>query len=292
MNGFLNLLKPPGMTSSDVVVYVRRTLSGEKVGHAGTLDPEAAGVLPLMIGRAARLFDVLVEKQKEYIAEIAFGASTDTQDAQGKVLRRSDALPDFPSLQAALPKFIGDIMQVPPVYSALKVQGRSAHELARRGETPLLAPRPARIDAIELLGDMREGRARFRVVCGRGTYIRTLCHDIGAALGCPAHMAFLLRTRTGFFSIDRSVSLEEWTDSAAREALLTEMDAPLSHLPVARVPERCLSLCRNGNPQTALEFADEAVYAGATARVYCGDRFIGLGSWGQSALRMTAVLME
>ncbi len=292
MNGFLNLMKPPGMTSSDAVVFIRRTLSGEKVGHAGTLDPEAAGVLPIMVGKAARLFDLLVEKQKEYVAEIAFGASTDTQDAQGNILETSAAIPDTSAIQAVLPRFVGDITQVPPAYSALKIGGRSAHEMARRGEMPALAARPARIDAIDMVGEAENGRALLRVQCGRGVYIRTLCNDIGAALGCPAHMAFLLRTRTGFFSIGDSVTLEEWQGTANRASLLIPMDAPLSHLPAARVAEHCLAACKSGNPQPSLIAADDAVYAGAAARVYCGGLFVGIGAWRENALRFKAVLCE
>jgi tRNA pseudouridine55 synthase len=292
MNGFLNLLKPPGMTSSDAVVRIRRTLSGEKVGHAGTLDPEAAGVLPIMIGKAARLFDVLADKEKAYVAEIAFGAATDTQDAQGRVTATGDKLPTQEALLAALPAFIGDIAQVPPAYSALKVGGQTAYALARRGEMAELAARPAHVDDITLLEWLPPDAALLRVRCGKGFYVRTLCHDIGAALGCPAHLRFLLRTQSGVFTIENSVTLEEWQDAADRAALLMPPDAPLAHLPLARVSAAHAPACRNGNPLRAFEQLDEAALLGGFVRVYCGEAFAGLGRYAAGEVRFQAMLME
>lgn len=291
MNGFLNLLKPPGMTSSNAVVFARRTLSGEKVGHAGTLDPEAAGVLPIMIGKATRLFDVLVEKQKAYIAEIAFGIATDTQDAQGSVISRTDDRPTEAALRAVLPRFEGDILQVPPAYSALKVNGQTAYAMARKGEAPALAARPARVDAIMLL-EMTDGGALLRVTCGKGVYVRTLCHDIGAALGCGAHLRFLLRTLSGSFAIEQSITLEEWQEAPDRQALLTPMDAPLVHLPMARVAATAAMACRNGAALTRLEEIDPVAMEGGPVRVYCGDAFAGIAKWHENALRFQAMLLS
>lgn len=290
MNGFLNLLKPPGMTSSQAVVAIRRTLSGEKVGHAGTLDPEAAGVLPIMIGKASRLFDVLVEKRKAYVGEIAFGVETDSWDADGDITRRTDETPTEEALRAVLPRFTGDIMQTPPVFSALKIGGRAAYSLARSGEAPRMAPRPARIDAIELLEMRPPDGALLEVTCGKGVYIRSLCHDIGQALGCGAHMRFLLRTASGSFDIGDAVTLEEWLDSADRQALLRPMDAPLGHLPRAHVPEALASACRSGAPITRMEKCVGEVEAGGPVRVYCGGEFVGLARWRDGALRFQAML--
>lgn len=288
MNGFINLLKPPGMTSSDAVVRVRRTLSGEKVGHAGTLDPEAAGVLPIMVGKATRLFDVLTEKEKEYIVEIAFGASTDTQDAQGNVMERSDNVPTMEALHAILPAFIGETMQTPPGFSALKVGGRAAYSLAREGISVPLAARPIRIDAIDVLEWTGERTALLRVRCGKGVYMRTLCHDIGIRLGCPAHCAFLLRTRSGHFSIDECVTLEEWQAAEDRSALLVPLDAPLSHLPEARLPERTLPAVLNGNPIPE-DFTEAPE---GLLRVYCGECFAGLAKYMDGKLKFQAMLLE
>lgn len=291
MNGFLNLLKPPGMTSSDAVVRIRKTLSGEKVGHAGTLDPEAAGVLPIMIGKASRLFDLLVEKQKTYIAQIAFGISTDSQDAEGKILENTGRVPAAQALAEVLPRFVGDILQVPPAFSALKVGGKTAYTLAREGQAPVLAARPARIDAIDLL-DMDTDSARLRVVCGKGVYIRTLCHDIGQALGCGAHMRYLLRTQTGWFEGKDSVTLEEWLEAADKASLLAAMDAPLAHVPRAVVDARYLSGCLNGTIPADFLHIDEAAFTGAPVRIYCGETFAGVGRWRDGALKFQAMLLE
>jgi len=294
VNGFINLLKPPGMTSSDAVVFVRRTLRGEKAGHAGTLDPEAAGVLPIMVGKASRLFDVLVDKAKEYITEIAFGASTDTQDAQGVVLERrsSNSLPDSAAVKAAIHGFVGDILQTPPAYSALKVSGQAAYDLARRGEPVALAARPVRVDAIDCLEITGRDSMLLRVQCGKGVYVRTLCHDIGRAVGCPAHMRFLLRTKSGVFCIEQAVTLEAWMDAEDRKALLMPMDAPLAHLPMARVPARCRAGVLNGNAMATFDAEDQAARNGQPVRVYCGDEFAGLARFTEGALRFQAMLLE
>lgn len=293
MNGFLNLLKPPGMTSSDAVVAIRRTLSGEKVGHAGTLDPEAAGVLPIMIGKASRLFDALVEKEKTYIAEIAFGTETDTQDAQGKPIAQSAVIPSEEALRQALPQFIGHISQIPPAYSALKVAGRAAYALARKGESPMLAPRPAHILRIALLEMRPPDGALLEIVCGKGVYIRTLCHDIGKALGTVAHMRFLLRTHSGAFTADQSVTLEEWLEAGeARPELLMPLDRPLSHLPAAYVDGKWEAACRNGTPMRDFVSLDAAAHDGGPVRIYCAQAFAGIGRWHEDALRFQAMLLE
>ena len=292
MNGFLNLLKPPGMTSSDAVVRVRHTLAGEKVGHAGTLDPEAAGVLPIMVGKASRLFDVLADKEKEYVAEIAFGASTDTQDAQGTVCERSDKLPERAAVEAALPRFIGEILQEPPAYSALKVGGKAAYALARKGKAVALAARPARIDAIEIMEQTGPESLLLRVACGKGVYIRTLCHDIGRAVRCPAHLRFLLRTKSGAFHIDQAITLEEWMGAADRGALLMPLDAPLAHLPLARMHAGRRVNMRNGLSMTVFEEIDGAAREGGPVLVYCGEEFAGLARFSQGALRFQAMLLE
>lgn len=292
MNGFLNLLKPPGMTSSNAVQRIRRMLSGEKIGHAGTLDPEAAGVLPIMVGKATRLFDVLTEKEKAYVAEISFGRSTDTQDAQGETLAESTDIPSMEALRAVLPQFVGNIMQTPPNYSALKVGGRPAYALARKGESVLLEKRPARIDAIDFLEKTGENTALFFVACGKGVYIRTLCHDIGERLSCPAHLRFLLRTKSGMFTIENSVTLEEWEASEDRASLLAPLDAPLSHLPLLRVEENRRAAIRSGNPPARGETTEAAFREAGPVRIYCGDVFAGLARWQGDTLRFQAMLME
>ena len=292
MNGLINLLKPPGMTSSDAVVWLRRRLRGVKLGHAGTLDPEAAGVLPLMLGKATRLFDELVDKDKEYLAEWMPGAATDTQDSQGRVIAESAFRPSTEALQSVLPRFIGWIWQKPPVYSAIKLEGSAAYERARRGEVVDIPKRQTRVDAIEALSTTERGGVLLRIRCGRGTYVRTLCHDIGTALGCPAHMAFLLRTQSGRFTIEDAVTLEELEEAlqtGALETVLTPMDTPLSHLTRADIPPKWEKRARCGNPLPAeclrLEKTEGAV------RLYLNDTLAGIGIREGAMVRFRTMLL-
>lgn len=290
IDGFINLLKPPGISSSGAVGFVRRVLQCKKAGHAGTLDPEAAGVLPIMVGKASRLFDVLTDKEKEYLIEIVFGASTDTQDAQGKIIQKGTQIPSLTAFQASTPRFVGDISQIPPAYSAVKIHGQPAYALARKGEETERAARPARIHSIEIIEQTAQNRFLLRVCCGKGVYMRTLCHDLGQMLQCPAHMGFLLRTRSGFFDIAQSCTLETFEKEAA--ALLVPIDAPIAHLPLARVDLASVRQIRSGNAMTSFEYIDKQVYEGGVSRVYCGDVFAGLARWKDDALRFQAMLME
>ena len=177
------------MTSSDVVVAVRRMLPrGTKVGHGGTLDPDAAGVLPICVGKAARLFDYIIDKQKTYITELTLGVVTDTQDASGAVLSRSPVSASESDVRHAALNFIGDIAQIPPAYSAIQVNGKRLYDLARAGQAPALQPRRVRVDSIEYMRQTAPDRHLLRILCGKGVYIRAICHDIGALLGCGGHM--------------------------------------------------------------------------------------------------------
>ena len=292
LNGFVNIAKPPGITSSGVVGAVKRTVYGNKIGHAGTLDPEAAGVLPVMLGKACRLFDVLLEKEKQYIIEIAFGASTDTQDAQGVVLEKSNMRPSPQALQAVLPQFIGDILQTPPAFSALKIEGKPAYAYAREGKTLALQTRPAYVQSIEVIEQVSEDSYLLRVVCGKGVYMRTICHDIGAALSCPAHMRFLLRTQSGFFTLDTALTLEEWQNAEDKRSLLIAMDQPLGHLPKVCISKKYEAQALNGLWMTQFESAEEAAFSGQSTRIYCEDRFLGLGRFIENAIRFQAMLWE
>jgi tRNA pseudouridine55 synthase len=251
ISGFLNVLKPPGMSSARAVALVRTAAGGVKAGHAGTLDPEAAGVLPLMIGKAARLFDDLQMNQKAYIAEIAFGAATDTQDAQGRIVRTGDLVPTEMDLRALFPLLVGEMEQTPPMYSALKQDGKRLYKLAREGKTVQREPRPMTLFSLELLRMTPENGALISIRCSKGFYVRTLCHDIGERIGCPAHMRFLLRTASGIFTIDAARTLEEIDNAAERgelQSLLIPMEDVLAHLPSAEVPESLLKLFQNGVP--------------------------------------------
>ena len=281
MNGFLNLNKPTGRTSSDVVVFVRKRLpKGTAVGHGGTLDPEASGVLPVCVGSATRLFDYIIDKQKVYVARVKLGVETDTQDATGQVVAECPVNAGEAEIREVLPRFTGNILQVPPMYSALKRDGKRLYQLARKGESVALEPRPCQVDAIEYLGDEGDGVHLLRITCGKGVYIRTLCHDIGQTLGCGAHMRTLERVAAGIFHIDSALSPEQVDALAAggrlQEALIP-LDAPLAHLPEVRVGERSRHAVLNGNPLRA-GWLDRPAPDAPAVRVYLNDKFAGIGA--------------
>ncbi|MDO5378541.1 MAG: tRNA pseudouridine(55) synthase TruB [Clostridia bacterium] len=292
MNGFLCVLKPPGMTSSDVVVRVRRKLGGKtKVGHAGTLDPEAAGVLPLMIGKASRLFDYLVDKEKTYVAQLIPGYSTDTQDAHGQIVSGEGRGVSLEELEAALPRFVGEIKQIPPAFSALKRDGQKLCDLARQGVRLEVEPRPTRVDEIRVMHALEDGSYLIRVRCGRGTYIRTLCHDIGEALGCGAHMGFLLRTQTGMFTLSDAHTIEEIDAETDLSGLLTAIDRPLGHLPDVTVAPEAERFVRNGNELRPAQL-DPVPPQGVSVRLYVGGRFAGIGRMRGEGMKFDAMLLE
>lgn len=211
MNGILNLHKPAGMTSHDVVARVRRVLRTKRAGHAGTLDPDATGVLVVAVGQATRALPFLPLEPKEYAARIVLGAATDTEDASGRVVEEANASAlTEAALLAALPALTGEILQTPPMVSALHHGGRRLYELAREGVTVERKARPVHIHELRASGFVPGARAEamLRVVCGGGTYVRTLCADVGARVGLPAHMKTLVRSAVGGFRLDEAVALE------------------------------------------------------------------------------------
>ncbi len=227
MHGFINVLKPSGMTSHDVVSFIRRLAGLKRVGHTGTLDPGAVGVLPVALGQATRLVEYVTDQHKEYRAEVTLGVSTDSGDAFGKVVHCAPAVNVArEEIESVLAKFKGVLQQTPPMTSAVKVQGKKLYELARQG---MDVPRPVRTVEIYSIRavrwDLKATKPRFLmdVVCGKGTYIRTLCQDIGHALGCGAYMSFLVRTATGDFVLEDALTLEELTRHAQSEALGEKM---------------------------------------------------------------------
>ena len=251
--GVLVVDKPAGPTSFDVVRRVRRLLGAAKAGHAGTLDPMATGVLAVCVGDAVKLQQFLAEGDKAYEAAVAFGIATDTQDAEGKAVERGDpSRLDAAAVAAALPHFLGEIRQVPPMFSAVRVAGRRLHEVAREGKTVARAPRTIRIDALELLAFEPAGAgpalARLAVRCGKGTYVRTLAFDLGRALGIPAHLAALRRTASGPFVVAQAVPLAEAErlgreDPAALRARLVPAADVLGFMPAVRLaPAQALDL--------------------------------------------------
>jgi tRNA pseudouridine55 synthase len=247
MHGVLNINKPSGMTSHDVVQKVRRIAQEKRVGHTGTLDPLATGVLVLCVGKATRIAQYLEAGEKEYDAVMRLGVTTDTLDAEGRVLETKQYMP--PPLQNiidALARFRGEIMQQPPLFSAIKVGGIPSYKLARRGTAAVLAPRRVTIYRIDLAA-YDDPFVRLRVRCSKGTYIRSLCADIGESLGMGAHLSNLVRTRSGRFSVENALSLERLAEQGVEKALVP-LDEALADFPAATVSERDAERVRHGNP--------------------------------------------
>lgn len=297
MNGFLIANKPTGMTSSNLVVFVRRRLPrGTAIGHGGTLDPEASGVLPMCIGKATRLFDYIIDKQKTYVAELQLGQETDTQDATGRVVAQRPVNVGAEDVRAAMAAFVGEIEQIPPMYSALKRDGKRLYQLARQGEQIALEPRRCRVDGVELLEQSGENRYRIRVDCGKGVYIRTLCHDIGRALGCGAHMASLERTKAGVFALEDALTREQIDALSAENRLeeaLLPMDVPLGHLPRVDVDARARHAVLNGNVLKAQWLAQSAPTGTEAVRIYLSGAFAGIGCAEEDgSIRFRAMLLE
>ena len=278
MDGFFNIRKPAGMSSAAVVAVMRRLTGEKRTGHAGTLDPEAAGVLPIMTGKATRLFDYLVDKEKEYEAVCAFGASTDTQDATGTVIETGTDYPDPDTVRQKASELTGEIRQRPSMYSAIKVGGKPLYARARKGETVEVPERTVVIHSIEVLGEEPDHGIRLRVKCGKGTYIRTICDDLGKKCGCPAHMRSLLRTRSGTFTLDTAVTLDEARALAAEGKLAERIiapDAPLQHLRAVEIPERWARQANAGGKIPAKGLAEDAPET-ENLRAYLGGQFQGI----------------
>ncbi len=294
-SGVCNLLKPPGMTSRQAVSRVAR-LTGEKAGHAGTLDPQACGVLPILLGKATRLFDFVAGERKQYLAEIRFGMETDTQDAEGVITQDGGRIPALQEVLDVLPRFLGDSLQEPPAYSAKKIGGVRAHKLARAGDAPAMAAQPIQVHAITHVTKSAEDRHLIRVVCSKGTYIRTLCRDIGRALGTYAHMSFLLREGTSDFSIDDAITLEELeaavTSAASNTAWLTSMDTVLKQVPVFTVHPDWETRCLNGVPLPRDAGSPAPDLAGSQVRVICRGALVGLGTVSETDIRINTWLLE
>lgn len=210
MDGVININKAPGMTSHDVVYRLRKILSVKKIGHTGTLDPDATGVLPMCIGKATKAADMLTAQNKQYVAEGTLGSATDTLDSSGTVTETADVDVTENEILAVMKEFTGEITQIPPMFSAIKVDGKKLCELAREGKTIEREPRTVTVNRIEVLDiDLKNNRFTICVDCSKGTYIRTLCDDIGRRLGCFAHMSALRRTRSGRFKIEDSYKTEQ-----------------------------------------------------------------------------------
>ena len=247
-SGILIVNKPQGFTSHDIVNRIRRLFGTKRVGHTGTLDPLATGVLVVLIGRAAKAAEYLSADRKEYIATLRLGLTTDTEDVTGNILTQSDDIPCSDVVFAKVKSFEGDILQIPPMYSALKVDGQKLCDLARKGVTVERKARPVTVFSIECTPTDSPVDYILKVDCSSGTYIRTLCADIGAALGCGGVLATLCRSNAGGFSIDESITLEELEklDEAKRLALLKPIESLFYDLPAVKLPAFYEKLSRNG----------------------------------------------
>lgn len=249
LNGIILVDKPCDWTSHDVVGKLRGILHERRIGHSGTLDPMATGLLVVFVGRATRAVEFAEADSKEYIAGLRLGVSTDTQDITGNTLKSSNSLPSRAELEQALGAFKGEISQIPPMYSAIKVGGKKLYELARRGESVERKPRKITIDMLDIIGE-NDGDYILDVVCSKGTYIRTLCNDIGDSLGCGGCMSSLRRVKAGAFSIEQAHTIDEIQAAANNgelDASLISVDRLFSAYPALTVSDTAEKKLRNGN---------------------------------------------
>lgn len=291
LSGIINVYKEKGYTSFDVVAKLRGILKTRKIGHTGTLDPDAEGVLPVCLGKATKVCDLLTDKNKEYEAVMLLGMVTDTQDVTGTVLEQKEVNVTEEQVRETIMSFVGDYMQVPPMYSALKVDGKKLCDLARAGVTVERKPRPVQILGIDIL-EVNLPRVRMRVNCSKGTYIRTLCQDIGEKLGCGACMESLLRTRVSHFAVEEALRLSEIEQLVANEAkdlapedwsrehfsFIDSVDSVFLQYEKAVVKEEFEKLLYNGNrmrPEMFTEYKKE--WEQNSIRVYDkGGQFTGI----------------
>ena len=273
-NGILVIDKPAGWTSQDVAAKLRGVFHERRVGHGGTLDPMATGVLPIFIGRATRAAEFAESAEKEYIAGLRLGTVTDTQDTSGNVLETRPVTVTREEVQAALQRFLGQISQIPPMYSAIKINGQKLYELARKGKEVARRPRSITIHELEL---QEGGGAEYllRVRCSKGTYVRTLCHDLGAVLGCGGCMSSLRRTRAGSFTLEQALTMQQVLEFAAEhdpQQLLMPADALFAEVPPLIVTMGQAAKLKNGAQIKDWQFAP------GTYRVYAEDgEFLLLG---------------
>ncbi len=283
-NGIIVIDKPAGWTSHDVVARLRRLLKERRIGHGGTLDPMATGVLPIFVGRATRAVEFVMNGTKEYVAGLRLGICTDTQDCTGTILETRPVESDRASLEQVLCAFRGNLQQIPPMYSAIKQNGKKLYELARRGKEVIREPRAITIHTLELLEQCNKSDYLLRIVCSKGTYIRTLCHDIGRALGCGGSMYSLQRIRSSCFTIEQAVSLEQVEQKLADNKnfdFLLPVDQCFLEYPSLDVPPSLTKKCRNG-ASVPIENTTPGIY-----RAYDGEtgEFLLLGTLEQQGSR-------
>lgn len=281
LNGFFVIDKPAGVTSHDIVSKVRRAINMKKVGHTGTLDPFATGVLPVAVGEGTKGIQFLDESEKEYRAVLKLGVATDTQDLTGEVVsEREWGHLTAADLEAVVPRFLGKLKQLPPMFSAIKQGGVPLYKLARKGIEVEREAREVEIHSLTFEW-IRLPEACFTVRCSRGTYVRTLACDIGEALGCGAHLLELRRTRSGLFREANAITIEELAAAAAQETLLLPLDQALLHLKAYALTEAGGKKVLNGVAPQAADFIEPPgeLAQGEQVRLYLGDRFAAVGEF-------------
>lgn len=292
MDGMIVINKEKGYTSHDVVAKLRGILRMKKIGHTGTLDPDAKGVLPVALGKGTRLVELLADGEKTYEAVLRLGIVTDTQDMSGAILDKRPVHVTEEEVKKVLEGFLGDQMQIPPMYSALKVGGKKLYQLAREGQVVERQPRPVHFYQIEVL-EVSLPLVRFTVTCSKGTYIRTLCHDVGQALGCGGCMESLLRTRVRRFTLEEAFTLEE-VEKAVREgradALLYSIEEILKDCPPLCVSPKGDKLLRNGNPLSQ-SLVEGACREGQVRMYDSSGVFTGLFQWNEARKQYCPVKM-
>lgn len=291
MNGIINVLKPAEMTSHDVVSIMRRLLQTKKIGHTGTLDPNAVGVLPICIGKGTKVVEHLTADEKTYRCGLAFGSATDTQDRWGKTIATSEFRPSEEAVLKALEDFKGEILQVPPMYSALKVDGKKLVDLARQGIEVERQPRKQVIHRIEVIRIWEDGLF-MDVTCSKGTYIRTLCHDLGEALGCHAHMTHLIRMASGVFKIEDALTLEEISylaESNAIESVMHGVDAPFASYTELHISSNAAYRVLSGVVTNLIAFVKETPEDEQRFRIYANGEFIGIGAYSGSSGQLNLI---
>ena len=281
MDGFINFLKPPGMTSHDAVGLVRRVLHEKHVGHAGTLDPGAAGVLPIAVGKAARLIEYLDNVSKSYRAEMLLGVETDSGDDTGKATERAEdfEMPDIQKVEGVFKAFTGSIVQVPPAHSAIKINGRRACDLLRQGIKVDIPSRQVEIHSLRLLEkDDKKRTLLFDVDCSKGTYVRSLCQDMGQALGIPSTMSFLVRTAVGKFQLSETVSVEELQELG--EGALLNPEKYIGHIRRYDInPKRRNAFCNGlSSDDRHFNYGSDS-QENILLRVYAQDEFLGIAHY-------------
>ena len=282
LNVFINIIKPEGMNSSHVVAVVRKKLGKIPCGHMGTLDPMASGVLPVGTNRATRLFDYLLDKNKTYVAHFKFGAETDTLDKTGKITKVTGIFPSKEQILKVLPDFIGEIEQIPPVYSSKCINGKRAYALARRGEEVVLPAKKVTVNSIVLDGQVNEDTYRFTIECKGGTYIRSLCRDIAKACGTVGTMVKLDRIKSGVFSEENGITVQDFIEDADIERYFVSPDTVIDY------PKIILTKMQAKRILDGL--FDDYGYKDGLYRVYSEDEFWGIGKSENGILKIKSYI--